>query len=144
MVDVGDKPVTRRRAVAGGLVVMHPDTLTLALGAGGPKGPVLDVARVAGILAAKRTAELVPLCHTLPVDAVDVEFFADGPEALAIRATVTTTGRTGVEMEALTAVSVAALTVIDMLKAVQKDLTITDVGLLEKTGGRSGAWTRGR
>lgn len=142
MVDVGGKPVTRRRAVASGRVVMRPETLRIALGSDGPKGPVVEVARLAGIGAAKRTAELIPLCHALPVDGVEVTVAPDGERALAVTAEVTTSWRTGVEMEALTAVSVAALTIIDMLKAVEKTLVVTDVRLEEKTGGKSGDWRR--
>lgn len=143
MVDVGDKPSTRRRAVAAGRVRMAPATLALALGGGGPKGPVLEVARLAGIQAAKRTGELIPLCHPLPLDGIEVSLRAQGDDALEIRAEVSTTWRTGVEMEAFSAVALAGLTVIDMLKAVQKDLVLDDVRLLEKHGGRSGRWQRG-
>jgi cyclic pyranopterin phosphate synthase len=143
MVDVGDKASTRRRAVAAGCVRMTPSTLALALTGGGPKGPVLEVARLAGIQAAKRTGDLIPLCHPLPLDGIEVSLHPQGEDALAIRAEVSTTWRTGVEMEAFTAVSVAGLTVIDMLKAVQKDLVLGEVRLLEKHGGRSGSWQRG-
>lgn len=142
MVDVGDKPLTRRRAVASARVRMAPATLRLALEGGGPKGPVIEVARLAGIQGAKRTGELVPLCHPLPLDAVEVEIAPEGDHALRVRATVSTTWRTGVEMEALTAVSVAALTLIDMLKAVDRELVIEEVRLDEKSGGRSGDWRR--
>lgn len=142
MVDVGDKPLTRRRAVVTGKVRMTPATRALALGEGGPKGPVLEIARVAGITGAKRTADLVPLCHPLPLDAVDVRICPEGDDALAIEAEVTTTWRTGVEMEAFAAVAAAGLTVIDMLKAVERDLVLTDVQLLHKSGGRSGPWDR--
>ena len=141
MVDVGDKAVTRRRAVASGLVCMDPETLRLALAGGGPKGPVLETARLAGIQGAKRTADLIPLCHNLPLDRVDVSIVA-GEQGLAIRAEACATWRTGVEMEAYTAVVVAGLTVVDMLKAVQRDLVLTDVRLEHKSGGRSGDWTR--
>ncbi len=143
MVDVGDKPITQRRAVASGRVVMRPETRSIALKSGGPKGPVFEVARLAGIGAAKRTAELIPLCHSLPVDGVDVTIVPEGDDTLRIEAEVTTSWRTGVEMEALVAVSVAGLTVIDMLKAVEKTLTITDVRIESKTGGKSGDWQRG-
>jgi len=142
MVDVGGKPLTRRRAVAAGRVTMRPETLRLALQGGGPKGPVIDVARLAGIGGAKRTSDLVPLCHPLPLDKVDVEIAPAGEDALEIRAVAETTWRTGVEMEAFTAVVVAAVTLIDMLKAVDRDMTITDVRLLEKSGGRHPAWCR--
>ncbi|HTE06169.1 MAG TPA: cyclic pyranopterin monophosphate synthase MoaC [Planctomycetota bacterium] len=142
MVDVGDKALTRRVAVAGATVRMLPATRALALGGGGGKGPVIEVARLAGIGAAKRTAELIPLCHVLPLDAVDVTIAPLGDDALAIEARVATTWRTGVEMEALTAVAVAALTLVDMLKAVEKTLVVTDLRLLSKSGGRSGEWRR--
>lgn len=143
MVHVGDKPLTARRAVASGRLRLDPDTLRLALSGDGPKGPVLETARLAGIQAAKRTAELIPLCHPLPLDGVDVRIEAD-PEnsALVLRAEAFTTWRTGVEMEALTAVSVAGLTLIDMLKAVQKDMVLEAIRLDAKSGGRSGSWTR--
>jgi cyclic pyranopterin phosphate synthase len=143
MVDVGGKLLTRRRAVAAGRVTMRPETLRLALQGGGPKGPVIEIARVAGIAGAKRTSDLVPLCHPLPLDQVDVEIAAAGDDALEIRAVAETTWRTGVEMEAFTAVAVAAVTLIDMLKAVDREMTITDVRLLEKSGGRHGPWRRG-
>ena len=138
MVDVGEKTVTRRRAVASARVVMQPQTLASALAGRGPKGPVVEVARLAGIQGAKRTADLVPLCHPLPLDAIDVVIEPVGADALGIRATVATTWKTGVEMEALTAAAVAALTVIDMGKAVDRTMVIESVRLLEKTGGRSG------
>jgi cyclic pyranopterin phosphate synthase len=142
MVDVGGKPLTRRRAVAAGRVTMRKETLRLALEGGGPKGPVIEVARLAGITGAKRTSDLVPLCHPVPLDQVNVEIAAAGDDALEIRATAETTWRTGVEMEAFTAVAVAAVTLIDMLKAVDREMTITDVRLIEKTGGRRGPWRR--
>lgn len=143
MVDVGDKAVTRRRAVAGARVRMTPATRALALAGGGPKGPVLEVARLAGIGGAKRCADLIPLCHPLPLDSVEVSIAPEGDDALVLRAEVAATWRTGVEMEALTAVTVAGLTVIDMLKAVERGLLLTDVRVLEKSGGRSGDWTAG-
>jgi len=142
MVDVGDKPTTARRAVAAGRVTMSPATRALALSGDGPKGPVLETARLAGIQAAKRTADLIPLCHPLPLDAVDVVIAPEGDAALTITATARATWRTGVEMEALTAAAVAALTLIDMLKAADKMLVISDLRLLEKSGGRSGDWKR--
>ncbi len=142
MVDVGGKPVTARRAVAAARVLMQPATRALALSGQGPKGPVLETARLAGIQAAKRTAELIPLCHPLPLDAVDVTITPDGDAALEVTAEAQATARTGVEMEALAAVAVAALTLVDMLKAVEKTLVITDLRLLEKSGGRSGEWKR--
>lgn len=140
MVDVGGKEITRRRAVAGGRVLMSAEALRLVR-EGGPKGDVLQVARVAGIQGAKRCSELVPLCHPLPLDAVAVDLAIED-DGVRITATATTSGRTGVEMEALTAVSVAALTVYDMVKAVDKAMTIDGIVLLEKEGGRSGHYVR--
>ena len=139
MVDVGHKPDTERVAVAAGEVRMRPETLALIRAGQIKKGDVLTVAQVAGVMAAKRTAELIPLCHPLPLTLVDVrcELQADLP-GVAITATVRTTGKTGVEMEALTAVSVAALTIYDMAKAAEKTMLITNVRLLEKHGGQSG------
>jgi cyclic pyranopterin phosphate synthase len=139
MVDVSDKPVTGRVAVARGRVVMAAGTLALITAGTAAKGDVLGVARLAGIMAAKRTADLIPLCHPLPISAVELELVADpaGP-AVEIAATVRTTGRTGVEMEALTAVSVAALTVYDMVKAVDRGMRIEGVRLTLKDGGKSG------
>ena len=143
MVDVGDKPVSARRAVAAATVRMRPEVLTALLDAGGPKGDALITARLAGIGAAKRTAELIPLCHPLPLDRVDVELTPDREAGtIAIRAEVRVTARTGVEMEALTAASVAALTVYDMAKALQRDIVIERVELIEKSGGRSGDYAR--
>jgi cyclic pyranopterin phosphate synthase len=139
MVDVGSKPVTSRRAVAESTVRMRPETLTTLVDAGGPKGDAFVTARLAGIGAAKRTAELIPLCHPLPLDRVDVDLTADADAGtVAIRAEVAATARTGVEMEALTAASVAALTLYDMAKALQRDIVIESVRLVEKSGGRSG------
>ncbi len=141
MVDVGDKPVTARRAAAEAVVRMRPDVLGTLLDAGGPKGDGFVTARLAGIGAAKRTAELIPLCHPLPLDRVDVELLADRDAGtVTIRAEARVTARTGVEMEALVAASVAALTLVDMTKALQRDIVIADVRLLEKSGGRSGNW----
>ena len=141
MVDVSAKQVTDRRAVATGRVVLAQRVVELLRGDGVPKGDALGVARVAGIMAAKRTPDLVPLCHPLAISGVtvDLEVVDDGVE---LRATVRTTDRTGVEMEALTAVSVAALTVVDMVKAVDKAAVITDVRVEAKTGGKSGDWHR--
>ncbi|SIS80090.1 cyclic pyranopterin monophosphate synthase MoaC [Phaeovulum vinaykumarii] len=138
MVDVGDKPATRRRAVAGGRVVTASGTLDLLVG---PKGDALAVARLAGIMAAKKTADLIPLCHPLALSHVALEL-TPAPElpGVEITATVETTGPTGVEMEALTAVSVAALTLYDMLKAADKGMRIEAVALRLKEGGRSGRW----
>jgi cyclic pyranopterin phosphate synthase len=144
MVDVGGKAVTFRRAVAGALVRFRPEVLATLLDAGGPKGDALVVARIAGIAGAKRTAELIPLCHPLPLDRVDVELTPDRDAGtVQIRAEARVTARTGVEMEALTAASVAALTLYDMAKALQRDIVIERVELLEKEGGRSGSYRSG-
>ncbi|HEX6475212.1 MAG TPA: bifunctional molybdenum cofactor biosynthesis protein MoaC/MoaB [Candidatus Limnocylindria bacterium] len=144
MVDVGDKPVTARRAVAEATVRMLPATLGTLLDAGGPKGDAFGAARLAGIGAAKRTADLIPLCHPLPLDKVEVTLSADRDDGTVnIRAEARATARTGVEMEALTAASVAALTLYDMAKALQRDIVIERVSLLEKEGGRSGSWSAG-
>lgn len=140
MVDVSGKEPTAREAVAEALVLMSPETLALAQG-GAAKGDVLGVARLAGIMGAKRTAELIPLCHPLPLDKVALDLEADPAlPGVRITATARTTGRTGVEMEALTAATVAALTVYDMLKAAQKDMRIEGVRLLKKTGGKFGSF----
>ena len=141
MVDVGDKPVTTRTASATGRVLVSPAVVELLRGAGVPKGDALAVARIAGIMGAKQTPALVPLCHPLAISGVTVDLeVSDG--SVDITATVRTTDRTGVEMEALTAVSVAALTVVDMVKAVDKAATITDIRVESKSGGRSGSWNR--
>ncbi len=140
MVDVSGKEITAREAVAEGHVRMRPETLALIQEGGLPKGDVLAVARVAGIQGAKRTSELVPMCHPLPISGVAIELTPAGEDQLRIVATVRTEGRTGVEMEALTAVSVAALTVYDMCKAVDRGMRIEGVRLLEKRGGKSGEW----
>jgi len=142
MVDVGDKPVTERRARASGRVRMRRKTVELIRDRRVVKGDVLEVARVAGIMAAKRTAELVPLCHTLPLDSVSVSFDFCDSEAVAIEAEVRATARTGVEMEALVAVSVAALTIYDMCKSVDRAMVVEQVRLEEKSGGRSGHFVR--
>jgi cyclic pyranopterin phosphate synthase len=143
MVDVGDKGVTRRTAVAEGWIVMRPATLERIVAGAHAKGDVLGVARIAGIMAAKRTADLIPLCHPLALTrvAVDLEPVV-AKNAIHCQATVQTQGRTGVEMEALTAVQIALLTVYDMCKAVDRGMTLTDIRLLEKTGGQSGVWRR--
>ena len=141
MVDVGDKPVTARTASATGRVLVSPAVIDLLRGEGVPKGDALGVARVAGIMAAKRTPDLVPLCHPLAISGVTVDL-AVADDAVEITATVRTSDRTGVEMEALTAVSVAALTVVDMVKAVDKGAVITDIRVESKTGGKSGDWVR--
>jgi cyclic pyranopterin phosphate synthase len=139
MVDVGSKPVTARRAVAGAVVRMRTDVLATLVDAGGPKGDAFVTARLAGVGAAKRTADLIPLCHPLPLDRVDVELTPDAETGtVTIRAEVAATARTGVEMEALTAATVAALTLYDMAKALQRDIVVESVRLLEKSGGRSG------
>jgi cyclic pyranopterin phosphate synthase len=143
MVDVSSKAETEREAVAGGTVFMQPATLARLRTGNLPKGDVLGTARVAGIQAAKRTSELIPLCHPLLITAVGVEFaFAEETSAVHITARVRCRGQTGVEMEALTAVSVAALTIYDMAKAVERGMTIGEIRLLEKRGGKSGEWVR--
>ncbi len=139
MVDVGDKPDTQREAIARGRVVMQPETLALIRDNAFDKGDVLGVARVAGIMGAKNTSQLIPLCHPLPLNKVAVEFDLDSDaSAVNITATARTTGKTGVEMEALTAVSIAALTIYDMCKAVDRAMRIEAVRLARKTGGKSG------
>jgi len=142
MVDVGDKPVTRRRAIASATLTMQAETLRRIRELDVSKGNVLEVARLAGTMAAKRTAELIPLCHTLPLSAVDVAFHFPEDRTLAIEATVAATAQTGVEMEALTAVCVTALTVYDMCKSIDRTMTIESVRLEEKLGGRSGHFVR--
>ncbi len=143
MVDVTDKAATVRIAVAQGRILMAPATLALALSGHGAKGDVRAVAEIAGVMAAKRTSDLIPMCHPLALSSakVEVSALADG-SGLGVTARVKTTGPTGVEMEALTAVSVACLTLYDMLKAADKTMTIEGVGLVSKTGGKSGDWTR--
>lgn len=142
MVDVSDKAVSERVAVASATVRMQPATLRRIRSGRIAKGEVLAVARVAGVMAAKRTAELIPLCHPLAVDVAAIDFTPRAAGRLQITATVKVSGKTGVEMEALTAVSAAALTVYDMCKAVDRGMVITDVCLIEKRGGRSGTWKR--
>lgn len=142
MVDVGAKSETRRVAVASGIIRMQAETLERIRTGDTRKGDVLGVARLAGIMAAKRSAELIPLCHPIALTRVSVEFELDVPgNAVVCTATAETIGRTGVEMEALTAVSVALLTIYDMCKAVDRGMMIDDIRLLEKLGGRSGHWT---
>ena len=144
MVDVGGKAATAREAVAEGLIRMQPATLKLIVAGGHKKGDVLAVARIAGIMAAKRTAELVPLCHPIALTRVEVELTPDDKQnAVHCRVVAATVGPTGVEMEALTAVQIALLTLYDMCKAVDRGMTITDVGLVSKSGGKSGDWRRG-
>src|SRR5262245_61328558 len=143
MVDVSDKAETERLAIARGRVTMRPATLKLILAKGMKKGDVLTVAQLAGIAGAKRTPDLVPLCHPLALTSVKVELTpVRGKHAIDIEARVKTTGRTGVEMEALTAVTVAALTVYDMCKAVDRDMVLSDIRLEHKSGGKSGTWRR--
>ena len=143
MVDVGEKPPTRRTAVAGARVLVSPETFALIRSGGMKKGDVLTVAQIAGVMGAKRTPDLIPMCHPVVVDGIDLKLSLDEERcAVEIRASVSCDGRTGVEMEALTAASVAALTVYDMCKAVQKDMVITDLRLLEKTGGVHGDFHR--
>jgi cyclic pyranopterin monophosphate synthase len=141
MVDVTEKTATKRTAVAAGALHTTDEVISLIAAGGLPKGDALATARVAGILAAKRTGDLIPLCHQLALTGVDIDFEI-GSSQVAITATVRTTDRTGVEMEALTAVSVAALTLYDMIKAVDPAARIDDVRVLHKAGGRSGTWTR--
>ncbi|RST87844.1 cyclic pyranopterin monophosphate synthase MoaC [Aquibium carbonis] len=141
MVDVGAKDDTRRVAIAEGFVVMLPATLTMILDGNAKKGDVLGTARIAGIMASKKTHDLVPLCHPLMLNKVSVEIEPDEAlPGLRVTAAVSVTGKTGVEMEALTAVSVACLTIYDMAKAVDRGMTITGVRVLEKSGGKSGDW----
>ena len=142
MVDVGDKPITAREAIAEGFIVVGAQTLSAITGGRVPKGEVLGTARIAGIMAAKRCGELIPLCHPLPVESVEVNFelpqaqdHADKPARIRIEAKARITAKTGVEMEALTAVSVAALTIYDMCKAIDKTMVIEGIRLLKKTGG---------
>jgi cyclic pyranopterin phosphate synthase len=138
MVDVGAKPATLRQATAKARVTMRPETLRMILAGEAKKGDVFGVARIAGIMAAKRTSELIPLCHPLPISSVAIELAPDGDDGVAVAATVKTTGQTGVEMEALTAASVAALTVYDMCKAVDRGMRIEALRLTHKSGGKSG------
>ena len=143
MVDVSDKDVTRREATARATVNMQPETARLIASGGVSKGDVLAVAQVAGVMGAKRTPDLIPMCHPLPISGVDLRFDLDVERArLEIQATVRVTSRTGVEMEALTAASIAALTVYDMCKAVDREMSIGNVELLHKVGGKSGEYTR--
>ncbi len=138
MVDVTQKPETDRIATAAARIVMHAETLAVIQSGTAQKGDVLGAARIAGIMGAKRTADLIPLCHPLPITSVTIAFEASGPAALDLRATVRTTGRTGVEMEALTAVTVAALTVYDMCKAIDRGMRIEAIRVVLKDGGSSG------
>lgn len=142
MVDVGDKAVTRRMARASALIEMNPETLDLIKSGGIVKGDVLGVARIAGIMATKRAADLVPLCHPVPIDGVTVEFEFLDHHRIQVMATVHTIGKTGVEMEALTCVGVVGLTIYDMCKSVDREMVVTDVRLEEKSGGKSGHFVR--
>jgi cyclic pyranopterin phosphate synthase len=142
MVDVSAKPETERTATARGCVTMRPETLALLRSGGVKKGDVLAVARLAGIMGAKRTPDLIPLCHPLSLNAVELTLrLADDRPAVEIEATCRVTGRTGVEMEAMTAVSIAALTIYDMCKAIDRSMTIGEIRLTHKSGGKSGSWT---
>lgn len=141
MVDVGDKPVTGRTATAKGTVIMAPETLAMIAEGRAKKGDVLGVARLAGIMAAKKTHDLIPLCHPLLLTKITVDLVTAPPDRVEIEATVKLSGQTGVEMEALTAVSIAALTVYDMCKAVDRGMQITDIRLVHKDGGKSGEFS---
>ncbi|MCZ8141952.1 MAG: cyclic pyranopterin monophosphate synthase MoaC [Acetobacteraceae bacterium] len=143
MVDISPKAETARTATARGRIVMAPETLALIREGRAGKGDVLGVARLAGIMAAKRTSDLIPLCHPLMISKVAVDLEPEGDDAIIIEATVSLTGKTGVEMEALTAVSIAALTVYDMVKAVDRGMRIEDIRLVHKAGGKSGEFIRG-
>ena len=142
MVDVGEKAVTRRTARAEGFVLMQPETLRLIRERDVAKGDVLEVARLAGIMATKRTAELIPLCHVLPLEKADVQYSFPTENRVRVEVCVSTEAKTGVEMEALTAVSVTCLTIYDMCKSVDRGMEISSIRLLEKTGGRSGHFLR--
>jgi len=143
MVDVSEKPETERQATASGAVIVAPETLAMIEGGTAKKGDVLGIARLAGIMAAKRTAELIPLCHPLPLTSVEVDLTCNAEQgAVEITATARTMGRTGVEMEAMTAVSAAALTVYDMCKSVDRAMVLSDIRLEQKSGGKSGTYTR--
>lgn len=140
MVDVGNKDVTQRTAVAAATVKMQPETLQKILTAELKKGDALATARIAGIMAAKRTFELIPLCHNIPIESVKIDFDNNGRDELYIRSRLTCSDKTGIEMEALTAVSVAALTVYDMCKAIDRGMAVKEIRLLEKSGGKSGEY----
>lgn len=142
IVDIADKAVTRRRAVAQARLVGQPETIATIMAGGLKKGDALAVARIAGIMAAKKTADLIPLCHPIALTKVSVEIAEHGEDAIVIIATAETTGQTGVEMEALVAASTAALTLYDMAKAIDRGMLITDICLIEKSGGESGAFVR--
>ncbi|MEY2727643.1 MAG: molybdenum cofactor biosynthesis protein MoaC [Planctomycetota bacterium] len=142
MVDVGDKPVSRRTAVAEGRMLMQPSTLRLITAGSSRKGNVLETARLAGIMAAKRTPEWIPLCHSISLSGISIQFTPEEPSSLLVQATAVADGKTGVEMEALTAVSAACLTVYDMCKSADREMEITGIRLMQKTGGKSGDFLR--
>ncbi|MGB5224714.1 MAG: cyclic pyranopterin monophosphate synthase MoaC [Arenicellales bacterium] len=143
MVDVGEKAMTHRIAIAEGTITMHPDTLALIEQGGHKKGDVLGIARVAGIMASKRTAELIPLCHPLPLTHVELTFDTDtNSSSIRCQAKTETRGQTGVEMEALTSVQIALLTIYDMCKAVDRGMRLSEIGLTHKSGGKSGDWNK--
>ncbi len=143
MVDVGEKAMTHRIAIAEGTITMHPDTLALIEQGGHKKGDVLGIARVAGIMASKRTAELIPLCHPLPLTHVELNFDTDtNSSSIRCQAKTETRGQTGVEMEALTSVQIALLTIYDMCKAVDRGMRLSEIGLTHKSGGKSGDWNK--
>ena len=144
MVDISKKGITVREAIAKGSVTMKPATLEQVKNASLKKGDVLAVARVAGIMAAKKVPDFIPLCHTIPIDSITLDFDLTATNCICITGTVKSTGKTGVEMEALTAVTIAALTIYDMCKAVEKGMTITDIYLESKTGGKNGVYKRKR
>ena len=142
IVDIGDKAVTRRRAVAQARIIAEPATVTAIMGGSLKKGDALAVARIAGIMAAKKTSDLIPLCHPIPLTKVSVEIEAESDTVIVLRATAETTAQTGVEMEALVAASTAALTLYDMAKAIDRAMVVTDICVLEKSGGKSGDFVR--
>ncbi|MEE8481862.1 MAG: cyclic pyranopterin monophosphate synthase MoaC [Acidiferrobacterales bacterium] len=143
MVDVGDKPTTVRRAVATGRIIMQADTLKLIENGNSKKGDVLGIARIAGIMAAKKTSDLIPLCHPIPITSIEIDFqFEKDSGSILCTTTVATQAQTGIEMEALTAVQVALLTIYDMCKAADRGMSMTEIQLLEKSGGKSGRWKR--
>lgn len=145
MVNIGEKPVARRIAVADGRICMQPDTLQQIQSGSHAKGDVLGIARIAGIAGAKKTPDLVPLCHLIPLTSVQIEFVVeDDTPAVYCKATVETLGQTGAEMEALTAVQIALLTIYDMCKATDRGMTMQAIGLVKKSGGKSGLWERDR
>ena len=142
IVDIGDKAVTRRRAVAQARIIAEPATITAIMGGALKKGDALAVARIAGIMAAKKTADLIPLCHPIPLTKVSVEIRAESDTTIVVHATAETTAQTGVEMEALVAASTAGLTLYDMAKAIDRAMVISDICVLEKSGGKSGDFVR--